>query len=83
MYEEIIMKKLSTLFTTTMIALALMMAAPSAMADKDKLLPGNGKDAVALCAAWAAASPATFDLFFKNQGQCVATARSGKFKFLS
>ena len=45
------MKKVTTLFTTTMIALALMMAAPTAMADPDLekakgIHDKNGKTAV-------------------------------------
>ena len=58
------MKKLTTLLTTTMIALALMMTVPSAMAGNEKA-NSYGARALEICIAG--------DNFtFKNQGQCVA-----------
>jgi len=75
------MKKLTTLFTTTMIALALMMAAPAAMAGKDKGVPADDQTAVQACVSFAATNPGLFDFLFKNHGQCMAFWRSGEDKF--
>ena len=66
LYRDIIMKKLTTLFTTTMIALALMMAAPSAMAGKK--VPDADSSAGYTANYWCAVSG---NIGFKNHGQCV------------
>jgi hypothetical protein len=61
------MKKLTTLFTTTMIALALMMAAPTAMAGEK----GNGYGAFA--SAFCKANDNTIlGVEYKNHGACVS-----------
>ena len=57
------MKKLTTLFTTTMIALALMMAVPSAMAGEKAGEEGDNNYASAYCKA-------NYD-WFMTHGACV------------
>jgi hypothetical protein len=60
------MKKLTTLFTTTMIALAFMMAAPSAMAKQPVPEWGDANFAQYACSFY------TYpNAFWKNHGQCV------------
>ena len=64
------MKSLSTLLTTTLIALIVLMAAPSAMAD-----PGKGSNASkVLDCAKAALNPEK--RWFGNFGACIAYHRA-------
>ena len=61
-----IMKKLSTLFTTTVLALGMILIVPSAMADPEK---GSAKSTVALCKSLIGTPN------FVSLGICISSAR--------
>ena len=81
MYEEIIMKKVTTLFTTTMIALALMMAAPLAMAGKghttkEAVQDRTARERVAACRAAITATNPNAQWYGATMGECMAFGRA-------
>ena len=64
------MKRLSTLLTTTLIALIVLTAAPSAMADRDK---GSNAEQVIKCAVAAADQTKRW---YGKFGKCIAYHRA-------
>ena len=79
------MKRLNILLTTTLLALGLMLATTSAMADPaNPELKVNGSDAVFICVGFQNSivpgmTISWFELFgFKNFGQCVSFFKPGK-----
>jgi len=69
------MKKLTSLFTTAILALAFMMAAPTAMAGKGGNDKGRGDIIAAFCKTMPVAFPNWYASLGGTQGACVSHFR--------